>query len=79
MVRTQIYLTAVEHEALKSMSAGTGKKQSELIREAIDDYLAEKNDTDRISLMKQAAGIWKNRPDLPDFARIRSGMDRDND
>ena len=42
MVRTQIYLTAEEHKALKTMSAGTGKKQSELIREAIDDYLAEK-------------------------------------
>ena len=36
MVRTQIYLTEAERAALKAIARQTGKKQSELIRQAID-------------------------------------------
>jgi len=39
LVRTQIYLTEEERQALKSMAANTGRKQSELIREAIDQMI----------------------------------------
>jgi hypothetical protein len=40
MVRTQIYLTEEERSALSSISNQLGKKQSELIREAVDDLIA---------------------------------------
>jgi len=36
MVRTQIYLTEAERAALRAIARQTGKKQSELIRQAID-------------------------------------------
>jgi len=36
MVRTQIYLTERQRDELTAMAKTTGKKKSELIREAID-------------------------------------------
>ena len=36
MVRTQIYLTQSQRDELKAIARTAGKKQSELIREAID-------------------------------------------
>jgi hypothetical protein len=39
MLRTQIYLTEKERSGLSRMKAATGKKQSELIREAVDRLL----------------------------------------
>jgi len=76
MVRTQIYLTEKEQIELKSIAQKTGKKQSELIRQAIDIFLAQHNQIDRKELLKQARGIWKDRTDLPDFDKIRREWDR---
>ena len=39
MVRTQIYLTKDERDGLNAVAKSTGKKQSELIREALDRFL----------------------------------------
>lgn len=76
MVRTQIYLTEDERQALRSMAANTGRKQSELIREAIDQMI-EKYQVDSRSLKgPRAKGMWKDRTDLPDFAAIRREWDR---
>ena len=41
MVRTQVYLTEKQDRGLKSLAESSGRKQSELIREAIDRLLAE--------------------------------------
>lgn len=77
MVRTQVYITKQEHQALQHMAVKTGKSQSELIRLAIDNLIAAKtiNLSDRL---KQAAGIWANKKNLPDFAAIRKEFDSDN-
>ena len=76
MVRTQIYLTEDERHALRSMAASTGRKQSELIREAIDQMI-EKYQVDCQRLKRhRAKGMWKDRADLPDFAAIRHEWDR---
>ena len=76
MIRTQIYITETEQKALKSIALKSGKKQSELIREAIDKYVGVNEKTDRISLLRKAQGIWKDRKDLPDFAEIRRSFER---
>ena len=76
MVRTQIYLTEEERQALKSIAANSGKKQSELIREAIDQMIEKYQVDDRERMREQAEGMWKNRTDLPDFAAIRREWDR---
>jgi hypothetical protein len=70
MVRTQIYLTEEEHTKLKSMSRKYRKKHSELIRTAIDLYLAGIQETPRRELIRSCLGIWKGRPDT-DFQNIR--------
>lgn len=76
MVRTQIYLTEEEQNALRSLSRKTGITQSELIRQAIDAFLAEENELDRSALLSQARGLWKDRSDLPDFGVLRREWDR---
>jgi len=76
MVRTQIYLTEQEREALSTISEQTGRTQSDLIREAVDRLLAGFKGRDRLSLLRKARGLWKNREDLPDFRALRKEWDR---
>lgn len=76
MVRTQIYLTKDEKEALDIMSNISGKSQSELIRGAIDRYLEINDTTHRMAVVEQTAGLWRNRKDLPDFESLRKEWDR---
>ncbi|MBM4273640.1 MAG: ribbon-helix-helix protein, CopG family [Deltaproteobacteria bacterium] len=76
MVRTQIYLTEKERDALRDLARQTGKKQSELIRRAIDDFLDRFQPRDRRAMLEQAWGIWKDRDDLPDFRALRREFDR---
>ncbi len=77
MLRTQVYLTKKEHDGLNEAASATGRKQSELIREAIDRYLDSSSETRRESALREAAGIWKNRRDLPDFSDTRCSWDRE--
>lgn len=49
MNRTQIYLTASEAQGVARVAAETGRKQSALIREAIDPYLQRVGSPDRLS------------------------------
>lgn len=77
MIRTQIYLTDHEKTLLGVLSAATGKAQSELIREAIDDFVAQKSPARRKAILAKAAGMWKDRRDLPDFNALRKQWDRD--
>jgi hypothetical protein len=76
MIRTQIYLTERQRDKLFSMAKTAGKKQSELIREAVDRLINQKSRSTREAVLRQAAGIWKNRTDLPDFKVTRAGWDR---
>jgi metal-responsive CopG/Arc/MetJ family transcriptional regulator len=72
MVRTQIYLTQRQRDRLAAMARAVGKKQSELIRDAIDRLIEEESKGRRESILRQAAGMWKDRKDLPDFRAIRA-------
>jgi Arc/MetJ-type ribon-helix-helix transcriptional regulator len=77
MVLTQVYLSEEEQQGLRALSQRTGRSQSELIREAIDDLLARHQSSDRTALLRQARGLWSERTDLPDFAELRGEMDRE--
>jgi len=72
MIRTNIYLTEQERQEIDVLASSTGRTQSEIIREAIDVYL----DQHRRSIIFQAAGMWKDREDSPDFQNIRASFDR---
>lgn len=76
MVRTQIYLTEIEKEQLETIARTRGVKQSELIREAVDKLIEKYTPSQRLTRIKQARGIWKNRRDLPDLRDLRSGWSR---
>lgn len=76
MVRTQIYLTEAEQRGLRALSRRSGLTQSELVRQAIDGLLAEQQEVERVTLLQQARGLWKERDDLPDFARLHRELDR---
>ena len=76
MVRTQIYLTDQQRTELAAIAKNMGKKQSEIIREAIDRFIEQTRQNRKNTALKEAAGIWKNREDLPDFRAIRSEWDR---
>lgn len=76
MVRTQIYLTEEEREELTALGKERGKGQSELIREAVDNFIRQFSNIRRDSVLDDTAGIWKGRRDLPDFSGIRKEWDR---
>ncbi len=76
MIRTQIYLTDEQRTEIAALSNAFGKKQSELIREAIDLLINQKGKKRRETVLFKAAGLWKDRRNLPDFKAIRSEWDR---
>jgi len=76
MIRTQIFLTDKQRSEIAVIAEAQGKKQSEIIREAIDRLIDQTTQNRKIAALREAAGIWKNRDDLPDFRAIRSEWDR---
>lgn len=76
MVRTQIYLTERQREKLNAIAQKEDKTQSELIRMAIDRLIDEASAGRRETVLREAAGIWKDRTDLPDFKTTRDEWDR---
>ena len=77
MFRTQIYLTERQRKELADIARITGKKQSELIREAVDRLIENESRRRRKVVLRQVAGIWKDRTDLPNFETLRSEWERE--
>lgn len=75
MQRTQIYLTAEEAEGVSRVAVSTNRKRSEVIREAIDQYLQRFVHRDKLAQLRAACGIWKDRDDLH-FQILRQESDR---
>ena len=75
MIRTQVYITEEEKNILHLLSRQTKKNQSELIREAIDCFsknlLKDKN-----TILREAAGMWAKRKDIPSMKEIRNAWER---
>jgi hypothetical protein len=71
VVRTQIYLTEAEQRALRSLASRRKKAQSELIRQAVDEFISRSQRGHRQALRERVFGIWKNRADVPDVRAMR--------
>lgn len=76
MIRTQIYITEEEKEALEKLSEERNTTKSNIIREAIDQYVADSTLEGKKKKLKAAAGMWKDRDDIPDVRDLREGWGR---
>ena len=76
MVRTQIYLTERQRTELAAIAEHRGQRQSEVIREAVDDFIEQNSRHHREAVLRRAAGVWRDRADLPDLNVLRRGWDR---
>jgi len=72
MIRTQIYLTEEEKKAIEKLSDERGMTQSNIIREAIDEYMVKKKDETKKKSIMDFAGIWKDKKDIPDIDELRN-------
>lgn len=71
MIRKQVYITEEQEEALILQAEETNRSQSDLIREAIDHILAERERERRSATLRATAGLWRERTDLPDWRALR--------
>lgn len=76
MVRTQIYLTREERAALGRIAQETGRTQSELIRQAVDQFLTGRTETSRLERLRTARGLWRDHPNPPDVRALRAEWER---
>jgi hypothetical protein len=76
MTTAQVVLTDAEDQALSVLAEQTGKTRGDLLHEAIGQYLKRSRPLDRLSLLRQGRGLWKDRDDLPSFETLRGEMDR---
>ena len=77
MVRTQIYLTDEQKLRLDRLAAASGKRQSEMIREALDGYLAARGAQDWKEAFTAVRGMWAGRDGLDDLVRgLRAEWER---
>ena len=66
-VRTQIYLTRTQQVRLATASRRAAVTKSELIRQAVDQFLdqqANAGRTDKAEHLKGIAGLWAGRSDM---------------
>jgi hypothetical protein len=66
MQKIQVFLRADQKLALKSLSAQTGMRQSDLVRQGVDLLLegASRATTDWRQATRVAAGLWRSREDV---------------
>lgn len=79
MVRTQVYLSREQEQALKSLALTSGTRQSELIREAVDLLLSKKNVSQKQwkQSLHDMKGMWSDDEDAGQrMQSIREEFDR---
>lgn len=83
MVAASITLTTEERERLQAISQRTGQTPDELVHCAIERMLAQfpidPSLERRRERLRKAAGLWKDRDDLPNFEQLRSEWSRFGD
>ena len=76
MKRTQIYIPEHLQQKLETLSKRRGSSKSAIIRDAVEQYLDRQSDTERKNKLQAGAGMWKNKKDIPDIAKLREEMER---
>jgi predicted transcriptional regulator len=76
MTIAQITLTDTAAQALSELARQSGKTRDDLLREAVEQFLTRHRTPDRLGLLRQGRGLWKDRADLPSLQDLRAEMDR---
>ena len=71
-----LHLTEQEQTALETMAQRAGKTPDEFVHDAITQLIAQFQSEDRLRLLRQARGMWKDRTDLPALRDLRSEWER---
>lgn len=71
-----LHLTAQEHTTLETIAQRSGKTPDEFIHDAIKQLIAQFQSEDRLCLLRQARGMWKDRTDFPSVADMRQEWER---
>ncbi len=61
MKRTDIHLTSSQVQGLEHVDRETGRLESDIIREGVDQYLTRLKSHERLTMLRVARGIWQNR------------------
>jgi Arc/MetJ-type ribon-helix-helix transcriptional regulator len=69
-------LTEEQRAEIAEIASRSGRRQSEVIRHALDRFLEQEGGDRRKAVLREAAGIWRNRSDLPDLTALRREWDR---
>lgn len=77
MVEIAIKLSDQNHQELDQIARLTGMSEDQLVREAVDQFITKFHNGDRISSMRRAKGIWKDRQDMPALEDLRRESNRD--
>ena len=72
----QLTLTEEEVRAIHDLSASVGQSPQAILHAAIEQFLAQHSQRNRLEAMRAARGIWRDRDDLPDLRELRSEWDR---
>ncbi len=78
-MRTLVDLPAEQIEALDALSRAERRSRAAIIREAVSDYMKERDRAARRALIESGIGLWKDR-DIDGLAyqeAIRAEWDRD--
>lgn len=66
-------------EDLDVLSRKRGVSKSEIIREAVTEYLSLHSKSNISVKLKAGEGLWKDRDNLPDIAKLRDEFERLNE
>ncbi|MDN5302729.1 MAG: hypothetical protein PWQ60_2243 [Thermoanaerobacteraceae bacterium] len=66
MKRTQLYLEDSQKKILEKIAEQRNTSMGEVIREAINKYIAENQIGSAIDALKKTQGLWKDRHDIKD-------------
>lgn len=76
-VRLTVDLPAHVLDRLSVLARNSNRSTTELIRDAVCQYIDRSIDERRQAIVEKATGLWKDRDDLPDFRSLRNDWDRD--
>jgi hypothetical protein len=71
-----LHLTEQEQTALETLAQRLGNTPDEIVHDAVKRWIEQFQAEDRLSLLRQARGMWKDRSDLPAVADLRREWDR---